>query len=76
MPNVWIMKQVGSVVRERLKSGKKQTDLLQLMLDVATNDEIKDNENDDLMLKHLDYSEILLNVFLFMIAGFDTTATG
>ncbi|CAF4232502.1 unnamed protein product, partial [Rotaria magnacalcarata] len=38
LPSVWIIKRVGNVVRERLKSGKRQMDLLQLMLDVATND--------------------------------------
>lgn len=41
LPVVWIMKQVGEVVEERLKSGKKRTDLLQLMLDVTTKEEIK-----------------------------------
>ncbi|CAF2085859.1 unnamed protein product [Rotaria magnacalcarata] len=75
LPSVWIIKRVGNVVRERLKSGKRQMDLLQLMLDVATNDEVKDNENEDLTTKHLHYSEVLSNVFLFMVAGFESTAT-
>ncbi|CAF1266976.1 unnamed protein product [Rotaria sordida] len=75
LPNVWIMKQVGNVVKERLRSGTKQLDLLQLMLDAATDDEVKDHDDNELMLKHLHYTEVLMNVFLFMVAGFDTTAT-
>ncbi|CAF4781921.1 unnamed protein product [Rotaria sp. Silwood1] len=74
LPTVWIMKQVENVVKERLRSGKKQTDLLQLMLDVATNDEVKDHEDNELMSKHLHYTEVLMNIFLFMVAGFETTA--
>ncbi|CAF5170513.1 unnamed protein product, partial [Rotaria magnacalcarata] len=34
-----------------------------------------DNENEDLTTKHLHYSEVLSNVFLFMVAGFESTAT-
>ncbi|CAF1280846.1 unnamed protein product [Rotaria sordida] len=75
LPNVWIMKQVGNVVKERLSSGTKQLDLLQLMLDAATDDEVKDHDDNELMSKHLHYTEVLMNVFLFMVAGFGTTAT-
>ena len=41
MPALWIIKQVENVVKERLTSGKRHVDLLQLMLDAATYDEIK-----------------------------------
>ncbi|CAF3835934.1 unnamed protein product [Rotaria sordida] len=75
LPNVWIMKQVGNVVKERLRSETKQLDLLQLMLDAATDDEVKDHDDNELMSKHLHYTEVLMNVFLFMVAGFGTTAT-
>ncbi|CAF4672883.1 unnamed protein product [Rotaria socialis] len=75
LPSVWIIKRVGNVVRNRLKSGKKQMDLLQLMLDVAKNDEVTDNENEELTTKHLHYSEVLSNVVLFMVAGYESTAT-
>lgn len=43
LPTLWIAKQVQNVVKERLKSGKKQTDLLQMMMDVATDKAIKVN---------------------------------
>jgi hypothetical protein len=49
MAHYWIIEQVKEVIKQRLTSGKKRMDLLQLMLDAATNDEIKvefiDNEN-------------------------------
>ncbi|CAF3115951.1 unnamed protein product [Rotaria sp. Silwood2] len=41
IPALWIIKQVENVVKERLKSGKRRMDLLQLMLDAATYDEVK-----------------------------------
>ncbi|CAF4337908.1 unnamed protein product [Rotaria sp. Silwood2] len=69
------MKQVQNVVKERLTSGMKRMDLLQSMLDAATDDEIEDHENDESMSKHLHYTEVLMNVCLFMVAGYETTAT-
>lgn len=41
VPALWIIQQVEDVVKERLKSGTERTDLLQLMLDAATDDETK-----------------------------------
>jgi hypothetical protein len=40
-PQLWILKQIENVVKERLASGTKRTDLLQLMLNATTQDEIK-----------------------------------
>lgn len=40
-PPLWIIKQVETVVKERLASGKRRTDLLQLMLDATMQDEVK-----------------------------------
>lgn len=37
----WIIEQLKDVIKQRLTSGKKRMDLLQLMLDAATNDETK-----------------------------------
>jgi hypothetical protein len=45
LPNVWVMKQVENVVKERLKSGRRRVDLLQLMLDAAKDEEVKVNSN-------------------------------
>ncbi len=41
MARFWIIEQVKEVIKQRLTSGKKRMDLLQLMLDAATHDEIK-----------------------------------
>jgi hypothetical protein len=41
LPTTWIIEQVGQVVEERLRSGKRRMDLLQLMLDAAKQDEVK-----------------------------------
>lgn len=40
-PQVWFFKQIEQVVKERLSSGNRRIDLLQLMLDASTQQEIK-----------------------------------
>jgi hypothetical protein len=37
----WIIEQVEKVIKQRLASGKKRMDLLQLMLDAASHDDVK-----------------------------------
>lgn len=41
LPSTWIIRQVENVVKERLSSGKRKMDLLQLMLDAAVAEEFK-----------------------------------
>jgi hypothetical protein len=41
LPTTWIIEQVGQVMEERLRSGKRRMDLLQLMLNAAKQDEVK-----------------------------------
>lgn len=38
---LWIVERVEEVIKQRLKSGQRRTDLLQLMLDAATDEEVK-----------------------------------
>jgi hypothetical protein len=40
-PRLWIFKQIENVVKQRLSSENKRTDLLQLMLDASTQEQIK-----------------------------------
>ena len=40
-PHVWISKQIHNVVQQRLISQNKRIDLLQLLLDASTEEEIK-----------------------------------
>ena len=42
-PQLWIFKQIENVVQQRLNSQNKRIDLLQLMLDSSTKEEIKVN---------------------------------
>lgn len=41
MASLWIIERVKQIIKERLVSGKKRIDLLQLMLDATTHEEIK-----------------------------------
>lgn len=41
LASVWIIDKVEEVVKKRLESGQRRTDLLQLMLDAATDGEVK-----------------------------------
>ncbi len=40
-PQLWIFKQIEHVIKQRLASENKRIDLLQLMLDASTEEEIK-----------------------------------
>ncbi|CAF3793429.1 unnamed protein product [Rotaria sp. Silwood1] len=74
LPQLWIFKQIENVVKQRQTSQNKRIDLLQLMLDASTQEEIKDDKNNELMSKNLHYKEILMNAVLFLNAGFETTS--
>jgi hypothetical protein len=47
IPSLWIIEQVEEVIKQRLSSGIKRTDLLQLMLDAATHDDVKVNKQNN-----------------------------
>ncbi|CAF0820592.1 unnamed protein product [Adineta ricciae] len=74
IPIFWFIGQVEVLIKQRLASGEKKTDLLQLMLDAAAHDDVKNDKTDDSMSRHLHHTEVVMNVFLFMIAGFETTS--
>ncbi|CAF2836633.1 unnamed protein product [Rotaria sp. Silwood2] len=73
-PQLWIFKQIENVVKQRLASQNKRIDLLQLMLDASTQQEIKNDDNNELMSKNLHYKEVLMNATLVLNAGFETTS--
>ncbi|CAF1309866.1 unnamed protein product [Rotaria sordida] len=78
LPGFWLINRAQDVVDLRIKSSsniQKRTDLLQLMIDNSTTDEIIDHADDRLMSKVLRADEITPNIFLFMAAGFETTST-
>ncbi|CAF2404456.1 unnamed protein product [Rotaria sp. Silwood2] len=77
-PDVWLLNRVQDVVDLRMKSSanlKNRVDLLQLMMDATTNDKVIDHADDHLTPKVLRSDELLPNIFLFMVAGYETTST-
>jgi len=76
LPGLWFLQRVQEVIDLRKDSQiKSRVDLLQLMMDVSTNDKIIDYADENLMSKLLHVNETLANIFLFMIAGYETTST-
>ncbi|CAF1184641.1 unnamed protein product [Rotaria sordida] len=73
-PQLWIVKQIENVVQQRLTTQNKRIDLLQLMLDASTQQEIKDHENNESTSKKLQYKEVSTNAALFLNAGYETTS--
>jgi cytochrome P450 len=70
-PPFWIINRAQQIIDKKL-SNDQQTysiDLLQLMLDAST----KDSINNESKVLHQD--EVSTNIFLFMIAGYETTST-
>ncbi|CAF3407167.1 unnamed protein product [Rotaria sp. Silwood1] len=80
LPRFWFVDRLCHIVdaRASFDETKRCIDLLQLMLDASTPNEIKsqcDDNDSDVMSKKLQYEEVISNVFLFMIAGYKTTST-
>lgn len=68
---VWIINRASQVIKQRISNmnQSKSIDLLQLMLDAST----KEHVNDESKTLHQD--EVGTNIFLFMVAGYETTST-
>ncbi|CAF4984577.1 unnamed protein product, partial [Rotaria sp. Silwood1] len=79
MPRFWLLERVKDIIDIRTSSYdndnvKRKVDLLQLMLDTATREQVKDYIDHDCMSKVLHYDEVSSNILLFMMAGYDTTS--
>ena len=70
-PRFWINNRAQQIIDQKLSNdqGKRAVDLLQLILDAST----KDYVNDESKVLHRD--EVGVNIFLFMIAGYETTSS-
>ncbi|CAF1280803.1 unnamed protein product [Rotaria magnacalcarata] len=78
LPYLWLMNRVREVVDQRAKSSsdtKERVDLLQLMMDASTADPVIDTANDHVTSKVLKFEELIPNIFIFMVAGYETTST-
>ncbi|CAF1547533.1 unnamed protein product [Didymodactylos carnosus] len=76
LPGLWLMNQVHKVIEMRSDEAKQRVDLLQLMLEAASHDNIEDSLGDEQSVpKKLTHDEIIANVVLFMVAGYETTST-
>ncbi|CAF2055891.1 unnamed protein product [Rotaria magnacalcarata] len=78
LPHLWLMNRVREVVDQRAKSSsdtKERVDLLQLMMDASTADPVIDTANDHVTSKVLKFEELIPNIFIFMVAGYETTST-
>ncbi|CAF1280749.1 unnamed protein product [Rotaria magnacalcarata] len=78
-PGSWLTNHVRDVVNLRTSSSTatmiKRIDLLQLMIDASTTCDIHDHCDEEYTPKKLHEDEVVSNVFLFMIAGYETTST-
>ncbi|CAF1406534.1 unnamed protein product [Rotaria sordida] len=80
IPRFWLIERLKYLIDVRTSSSDKEgknrrVDLLQLMLDVATRNEIMDHTDVAVMSKFLHYDEVSHNMLTFMVAGYETTAT-
>ncbi|CAF1531754.1 unnamed protein product, partial [Didymodactylos carnosus] len=65
LPNLWLFNRIQNVIDMRSTNiEQRRIDLLQLMLDASAEGKEK-----------LSYEEVKSNVFLFLLAGYETTAT-
>ncbi|CAF1125621.1 unnamed protein product [Adineta steineri] len=86
-PATWIMKQAHEMIEKRKEIGHTgRTDLLQLMLASMSDEDfiqdrpasfekIGDTEVETPLIRKITKHEISANIFLFMIAGYETTST-
>ncbi|CAF1588688.1 unnamed protein product, partial [Didymodactylos carnosus] len=69
----WLYSRIQDVIEMRSEKAKQRIDLLQLLLDAATKNKIM--EEADHESEMLSYNEVKTNIHLFMLAGYETTAT-
>ncbi|CAF0749759.1 unnamed protein product [Rotaria sordida] len=73
-PHTWLLYHVESIIKQRCLHGIQRIDLLQSMIDVT--DVFHNTSSPSKLSKyHLNLDELLNNIYLFMIGGFETTAT-
>ncbi|CAF0932919.1 unnamed protein product [Didymodactylos carnosus] len=82
-PGFWLRHRVQDIIQMRSDSAKQRVDLMNLMLEAASRENIEDKPDNDTntidrdqsVPKKLTYEEVISNVMLFMLAGYETTST-
>ena len=76
-PGFWLVNRLDPIIEQRQKTPTSRVDVLQLMLQVMTDEKI--NEDDAQESSKTNYrltrKEVLSNILVFMAAGYETTST-
>lgn len=73
-PHTWLLHHVENIIKQRCLTGVERIDLLQSMIK-ATNVCGDSSSSSTLGKSQLHHDEVLNNIYLFMLGGYETTAT-
>ena len=71
MPSMWLLNRLDSIIEQRQQAVNSRNDILQLMLQVMADETDNSSKAND----RLSREEVVSNIFVFMAAGYETTAT-
>ncbi|UJR12510.1 hypothetical protein I4U23_016685 [Adineta vaga] len=75
-PFIWLFNRLNPIIEQRQQTPTSRVDVLQLMLQVMTNEIVHDNIQDVSKTNYrLTREEIISNIIVFMAAGYETTST-
>ncbi|CAF1267044.1 unnamed protein product [Adineta steineri] len=76
LPGTWLLNRLHPIVEQRQQMPTSRIDVLQLMLQVITEEKINDEVSDSSKANYrLTREEIISNILVFMAAGYETTST-
>ena len=76
LPGVWLFNRLDPIIEQRQKTPTSRVDVLQLMMQVMTDEKVIDNEQDSSKANYrLTRKEVISNILAFMAAGYETTST-
>ena len=76
LQGVWLFNRLDPIIEQRQKTPTSRVDVLQLMMQVMTDEKVIDNEQDSSKANYrLTRKEVISNILAFMAAGYETTST-
>ncbi|CAF1362239.1 unnamed protein product [Adineta ricciae] len=77
LPNTWLFNRLNPIIEQREQTPTSRVDVLQLMLQVMTDQKIQDDNSQDTSKANyrLTRKEVISNIVTFMAAGYETTST-